>query len=120
MRARTPGRTHGRLGTMLKQSASTQDFPATVTPRTPWRVVQVEPLEGFRLSVRFVDGTTGTVHLSELIRSPCAGVFAPLVDASLFARVFVDHGAVTWPGELDLAPDAMYAEITKSGEWVLR
>jgi len=27
---------------------------------------------------------------------------------------------VTWPGEIDLAPDAMYREIKKAGKWVLR
>ncbi|RPI04004.1 MAG: DUF2442 domain-containing protein, partial [Zetaproteobacteria bacterium] len=36
-----------------------------------------------------------------------------------FSQVFVAHGAVTWPGEIDLAPDAMYAEIKKLGRWVL-
>ena len=45
------------------------------------------------------------------MRSPTAGVFARLAEPSLFAQVFVEHGAVTWPGEIDLAPDAMYAEI---------
>jgi len=29
------------------------------------------------------------------------------------------YGAVTWPGEIDLAPDAMYAEITATGAWTL-
>jgi hypothetical protein len=36
-----------------------------------------------------------------------------------FKRVFVEDGVVTWPGELDLAPDTMHAEIKKTGEWVL-
>jgi hypothetical protein len=31
----------------------------------------------------------------------------------------VEYGAVTWPGEIDLAPDAMYAEFKKNGEWKL-
>jgi hypothetical protein len=108
---------------MLKQPTSTQDSSATIASefksRMPWRVVEVAPLEGFRLSVRFIDGTEGTVNLSGLIGSPRAGVFAPLADQALFNQVFVEHGAVTWPGELDLAPDAMYAEIKKTGEWVL-
>jgi hypothetical protein len=26
---------------------------------------------------------------------------------------------VTWPGEIDLAPDAMYAEIKQGGHWIL-
>ena len=108
---------------MLKQSTGTQDFSVTITPeirpRMPWRVVEVTPLEGFRVAVRFVDGTEGTVDMSGLIQSPRAGVFAKLADLSLFADVFVEYGAVTWPGELDLAPDAMYAEIKKTGEWML-
>ena len=27
-------------------------------------------------------------------------------------QVFIDSGAVAWPGEIDLAPDAMHAEIS--------
>lgn len=108
---------------MLEQSTGPEDCPTAVTPeirpRMPWRVVQVAPSDGFRLSVRFVDGTEGAVDLSGLIRSARAGVFARLADPSLFAQVFVEHGVVTWPGELDLAPDAMYAEIKNAGEWVL-
>jgi len=56
--------------------------------------------------------------MSALVRSPTAGVFVRLADPSLFAQVFVEHGAVTWPGEIDLAPDAMHAEIKKEGKWV--
>ncbi len=29
------------------------------------------------------------------------------------------NGAVTWPGEIDLAPDAMYLEIEAAGIWML-
>jgi len=35
-------------------------------------------LPNYRLSVRFVDGLTGTVDMSALIASPQAGVFARL------------------------------------------
>jgi hypothetical protein len=58
--------------------------------------------------------------MNELVHSPAAGVFAGLADPNRFAQAFVEYGAVTWPGELDLAPDAMYAEIKKSWKWVLR
>jgi len=40
-------------------------------------------------------------------------VLAPLLDAQFFAQVFIDHGAVAWPGEIDLAPDAMYAQVAR-------
>lgn len=108
---------------MCPQSVAQKDSSAAVTPpiqpRMPWRVVETRPLDGFRLHVRFVDGLEGEVDMSALVRSPAAGIFARLTDPSLFAQVFVEHGAVTWPGELDLAPDAMHAEIKKEGKWVL-
>jgi hypothetical protein len=89
------------------------------TPRSPWRVVSVKVLHGLRLRVDFADGLTGVVDMAGLVRSPRAGVFAALEDPALFAQVRLEYGAVTWPGELDLAPDAMYAESQKHGEWRL-
>jgi len=83
----------------------------------PWRVAFAEALSDFQLHVRFVDGTEGTVDLTALIQSPGAGVFTPLADPVLFAQAFVEHGAVTWPGEIDLAPDALYAGIKKGVQY---
>ncbi len=57
--------------------------------------------------------------MAALIASPKAGVFARLRDAGAFDQARVEHGAVTWPGEIDLAPDAMHAEIRRSREWVV-
>ena len=57
--------------------------------------------------------------MNALIHSPRAGVFAQLADPVLFAQAYIQYGAVSWPGELDLAPDAMYTELKKTGEWVL-
>jgi hypothetical protein len=86
----------------------------------PWRVTRVEAVAPFRLNVTFVDGISGIVDMTELVHSPEAGVFAALADPNVFSQAFVLYGAVTWPGELDLAPDAMYDEIRAKGEWVLR
>ncbi len=108
---------------MCAQSTAQEDSTLTVTPPIqpgmPWRVAAVKALSGFRLHVVFLDGTEGKVDLSGLINSPGAGVFAALMDEATFDQVFVEHGAVTWPGQIDLAPDAMYAEIRKTGTWVL-
>jgi len=76
-------------------------------------------MPGFRLSVRFNDGKEGTVSMSGLIHSLNAGVFAALRDEELFSKVTLNYGAVSWPGDLDLAPDAMYEAICRSGEYVL-
>ena len=69
--------------------------------------------------VSFADGLTGLVDMARLLHSPKAGVFAALRDPSLFARVTIEHGVVTWPGELDLAPDAMHDAIRQHGVWAL-
>jgi len=62
------------------------------------------------LVVRFKDGLEGRVQLR---REELTGVLAPSVDERFFEQVFVDHGAVAWPGEIDLAPDAMHAEVAR-------
>jgi hypothetical protein len=71
------------------------------------------------LRVQFADGLEGLADLNALIHSPNAGVFAALGDEALFKQAFVEYGAVTWPGEIDIAPGAMHAEIKKSGEWIV-
>ncbi|HMF76610.1 MAG TPA: DUF2442 domain-containing protein [Bryobacteraceae bacterium] len=85
----------------------------------PDDVAEVAALDGFRLHVRFFDGVEGQVEMIAPVHSPAAGVFAQLADPARFVEVYVEHGAVTWPGELDLAPDAMYQEIKNHGEWKL-
>ena len=79
-------------------------------------VVSVRPLGHLRLAVRFADGLSGEVELRD---SFLYGVFATLKDPDLFAQVRCDHGFVEWPGELDLAPDAMHQAIKTHSCWVL-
>jgi hypothetical protein len=80
-------------------------------------VIDVQPVMPMALQVRFADGTAGQVRFEP---SHLTGVFEALKDPIVFAQARVVAGAVTWPGDLDLAPDAMYAEIKSRGEWVLR
>ena len=82
-----------------------------------WKVVAVEPILPLALAVRFADGTKGTVRFES---SHLIGVFEALKDPELFSKVRIEYGAVSWPGDVDLAPDAMYREIKRHGEWVLR
>ena len=56
----------------------------------------------------FKDGVAGRVPLRP---EEMAGALAPLLGEPLYHQVFVDCGAVAWPGEIDVAPDAMYAQI---------
>jgi hypothetical protein len=108
---------------MRSESNTNENSPVglvdEIAPRSPWRVAKVEALPGFRLRVTFADGLSGTVDMSRMVQSPQAGVFAALRDSAVFAQVGLEYGAVTWPGELDLAPDAMHAAILANGEWSL-
>jgi hypothetical protein len=108
----------------MREEATTQKDPAIgIKPagssRLPWLVTFVQALPGYRLRVQFADGLVGIADLSALVRSPSAGVFAALAEEALFNQVFIEYGAVTWPGEIDIAPDAMHAEIQKIGEWIV-
>lgn len=106
---------------MHSQRATQEDRPAEVIPpvrpSAPWRVRTVTALPEYRLSVEFMDGVAGIVDLRNLVTSPQAGVFAGLRDRALFDQVRIEYGAITWPGEIDLAPDAMHQAIRASGEW---
>jgi hypothetical protein len=108
---------------MRSESNASEDSPIVlaeeVAPRSPWRVTSVEALADFRLRVAFADGVTGVVDMSGLLHSTRAGVFAALADPCLFAQVRLEYGAVAWPGELDLAPDAMHDAIQERREWML-
>lgn len=108
----------------MRQQSTAKENPAAglsdFTPvQLPWVVVEAKALPGFRIQVRFVDGLSGTVDMSGLVNSRNAGVFTQLSDPEKFKQVFVDSGAVAWPGEIDLAPDAMHAHIKEKGEWKL-
>lgn len=81
-----------------------------------WNVTEVEIKKDLTLWVRFADNTSGYVIFSLQFFT---GVFAPLKDPQFFKKVFILDGVITWPGEVDLAPDAMYHEIREKGEWRL-
>ena len=108
---------------MHTQSVTQKNSSATlvppIQPKAPWRVASVHTLDGYRLQVRFVDGIEGEDWMDTLIHSSGAGVFRGLSDPQVFSSVRLEHGVVTWPEEIDLAPDAMYDAIKAHGKWVL-
>jgi len=81
-----------------------------------YNVIDVKPVGHLHLKVTFKDGLSGDVVLR---KSHLTGVFSSLQDPSIFAKVSCSHGFVEWPGDIDLAPDAMYDEVKKNGVWEL-
>ena len=101
---------------MRTQAATQDDLAFGLSPSAP-DVTDVKVIEHLELQVQFADGLVGTVRFEP---SHLSGVFEALRDPAFFQQVAVSHGAVTWPGELDMAPDAMYDAIQEHQEWVLQ
>lgn len=104
---------------MSPESAAEKNSALGIVCTAPWRLTKVKPLPGYRLEVEFIDGVHGFVEMSHRVKSNTAGVFAALQDVDLFNKVHLEYGVATWPGEIDLAPDAMHHEIQRHGHWVL-
>ena len=81
-----------------------------------WSIVHFHVLSDFKIKVSFADGTNGVADLAPRLSQGTLGDgFDALCDQAVFARVYLEHGALTWPGGIDLAPDAMYQRIRESG-----
>ena len=69
-------------------------------------VSRVKLLAGFTVCVTFTDSSQRVVDLEPYLFGP---VFEPIRnDPSMFRRVFVDYGALTWPNGADIDTDTLY------------
>lgn len=105
---------------MRTKPSTEKNISPRIVCTAPWRLTKVRPYSNYTLEVEFIDGTCGVVEMSELVKSDKAGVFTVLKDLNLFNQVYVQHGVVTWPGEIDLAPEAMHDAIKHYGECVFK
>jgi hypothetical protein len=74
-------------------------------------IVEVKVVGDHSLWLRFEDGVEGNLDVAKLIAFK--GVFAPLKDSTVFAKVELDRelGTIRWPNGADLDPDVLYAVI---------
>ena len=105
---------------MRTKSVAKKNISPGIVCMAPWRLTKVKPLANYELEVEFNDGAQGVVEMIKLIMSDRAGVFAALKDQNLFNKAHLEYGVLTWPGEIDLAPDAMHDAIKQKGRWVLQ
>ena len=105
---------------MRRKSVTKENISSGIVCTAPWRLTKVTPLANYELEVEFNDGAHGIVEMIKLIMSDRAGVFSALKDCDLFNKAHLEYGVLTWPGEIDLAPDAMHDAIKRKGRWVLQ
>ena len=79
------------------------------------KVSQIEKVGGFRLRVRFTDGSEGVHDFAAMVNEP-GPMLEPLRDEAYFKRVFLEFGAPTWPNGFDIAPEWLRREMAAAGE----
>ena len=74
------------------------------------KVIEVKPLSGYRIWLKYADGVQGEVDLVHLAGR---GVFKIWADRKIFESVHVDKsGAIAWNEDIDLCPDSLYLRLT--------
>ncbi|MDQ7029185.1 MAG: DUF2442 domain-containing protein [Ardenticatenia bacterium] len=74
------------------------------------KLIEVKPLENYRIWVKYSDGVEGVVDLSELVGK---GVFAVWNDYREFQKVHIGpSGEISWSDDIDLCSDAIYLKVT--------
>jgi hypothetical protein len=73
-------------------------------------MVAVIPRPEHTVRIVFADGEVRDVDITPLLDTPA---FSPLRDPAVFEQVTVDEqtGTITWPGDVDLDPDVIYAAL---------
>jgi hypothetical protein len=69
------------------------------------RIKAVQPLTGHRLRLTLSNGAVVERDVSQYLVGPVFDAIRS--DPAVFAQVYVDHGTVVWPGDVDLCPDVL-------------
>ena len=103
-----------RLGIVQKNMRILAGFHHSEESYTMRTIKAIEPLDGYRLKLRLDNDVEVIADVSHLVGK---GVFTPQRDARVFEQVSINEesGTVTWPSDLDLDPDVLYARVTN--EW---
>ena len=77
-----------------------------------YEAVSVKYIRDYLLEVAFNDGTKGTADFADYAKR--GGIFSDLRDIDFFKKVFInsDFGVLTWPGDIDIAPETVYVKVT--------
>jgi hypothetical protein len=79
------------------------------------KVSRIERCGGFRLRIRFSDGSEGVHDFTAMVNEP-GPILEPLREEAFFARVFLEFGAPTWPNGFDISPEWLRREMAAAGE----
>lgn len=76
-----------------------------------FEVMEAQYLDGYRLRLRFEDGSTGIADLSGYPDE--SNVFRAFLNVEYFKKFRLEYGTIVWgKGELDIAPETLYQLAT--------
>jgi hypothetical protein len=74
------------------------------------KIIEVRPLDGYKMWLKFDDGVVGEVDLSHLAGK---GVFVFWNSDENFKNVSIENGrSLVWSDEIDIDADALYLKLT--------
>jgi hypothetical protein len=78
-------------------------------------VLRVRPIGGYKLWLRFSDGSEGIRDFAALVNRS-GEMLAPLKDQNYFEQVFIEMGVLTWPNGFDIDPINLYLQMRDARE----
>lgn len=73
------------------------------------RVRKATPLDGFKMLLKFEDGSQKVIDLEPFLHGP---IFEPIRDdPELFRAVKIKGGTIAWPNGADIDPDVLYYDL---------
>ena len=74
-------------------------------------ITYVTATENHQLALEFENGEHRVFNMQPyLVKRP----FGPLKDIAIFKLARVENGTVTWPGDIDIAPETLYDQSVSS------
>ena len=77
-----------------------------VPMRTYKKTVDASYAGDYNVSVLFEDGSRGVFDFTPYLNYPC---YRSLKSQGIFSLVKADHGTLSWPGDIDIAPEAVWS-----------
>jgi Protein of unknown function (DUF2442) len=78
------------------------------------KVVKLKPQDGYRLWVRFSDGSEGVRDYTDMIEEG-GPMVEPLRDQAVFNKVFISYGVPSWPNGFDVDAINLQMELRERG-----
>ena len=76
-------------------------------------IIKAKYTDEYKIKLEFSDGMAGEVNLKEVVISDHRPIFNQLKDLSIFKNFKVEYDTLTWPNELDIAPEYLYFQTFK-------